>query len=288
MGESADIGFSTSLLLAGIVGMLLLACAVIFFVIVYQSRLFAQRERMQQQELDYQRRLVDAAIETQEAERKRIAGDLHDEIGSMLSAMRLYLQQIDPDGNSTRNQNLKEESLQILTDAITSTRRITHNLLPPSLEQFGLIAAVEDMVHKLDDSGAIDVSLDYNVEQRFDLASEVALYRVINELLNNTLKHAAAKHIAISVQFAGRSMSLKYKDDGKGFVLAKDTQDDSRRGYGLGMKSIDSRVNFVGGEMTIDTRPGEGFEVVIHIPALRPVATDSATLPDPYLAEAKK
>ncbi len=265
MQDAAEIGFSIPLLLAGIIGMLLLALAVIVFFVVYQKRLFAQNERLREQELAYQRNLVDAAIQTQETERRRIAADLHDEIGSMLSAVRLYMRQLKPEGDPQKNADLKEQSLDILSNIIGQTRQITHNLMPPSLEQFGLVAATEDLCGVVGQSEVLDVHFSTNAEERLHADQEIALYRVLQELLNNTLKHAEAKQVWVAFNFGAQELTLTYRDDGKGFELPSST-DERRRAFGLGWKSIESRVHFVKGELEVQSAPQEGLEVQIQLP----------------------
>lgn len=267
MEASVDTNLATSLLLAGVIGMLILAIAVILFFVVYQRRLFAQNERMRQQELMHQRNLVNAAIQTQEVERKRIASDLHDEIGSSLSALRLYLRQWKPVAGDEKQENIRAQALEIISQSITATRQITHNLLPPSLEQFGFVDTAGDLCQRVAESSGMTVNFRANANERFPLDTEVAMYRILQELLNNTLKHAEASTVDIDLRFQQNGLSFRYRDDGKGFVWPA-ANDEARKLFGLGWKSVESRVNYVQGKLDLQSAPGEGVKVEITIQEL--------------------
>jgi len=263
MGETEAIDFSLPLLLSGVIIMLLLAVALVVFFVVYQRRLHAQQLLREQEANRHQRELLAAAVEIQENERRRIASDLHDDIGSLLSAARLYLRQFDPHAEPESNEMVKEETLSIISKMIQNTRRITHDLLPSELEKFGLFAAVEDLCERVSRSGSLTVNCVAGEDKRFDAKSEVALYRVLQELVNNTLKHAEAKRIDVDYVWRKDRLHFRYADDGKGFDLTKAAQ---RGGAGLGLRNIESRISLIGGEVDYQTAPSKGLQVRISIP----------------------
>lgn len=251
---------SVAILLGGIVGMLLLSIALIVFFIVYQRRIFEQERLRQEEDQLHQKQLLEAAVEVQESERRRIARDLHDDIGSLLSATRLYLRQLSPQTAVEQLTSIKDETLNMVDEMIQNTRRITHDLLPSELEKFGFIAAAEDLCERVDRSGGIRVSFCCPSERRLPSRQEVALYRVLQELVNNTLKHAEAARIDVNTEWRPDFFRLGYQDDGKGFEIPAG-------GYsGLGLKNIESRVSLIGGSLQFDTAPGKGLQVQIHIP----------------------
>ncbi|MEL6274230.1 MAG: ATP-binding protein [Bacteroidota bacterium] len=263
MGETSGLDFSLTLLLSGIIGMLLLAVALVVFFVVYQRRLHGQQLLRQAAENRHQRELLSAAVEIQENERRRIAGDLHDDIGSQLSAARLYLRQLDPEASSEVNTEVKDATLEIVSRMIQNTRRITHDLMPSELEKFGLFAAAEDLAERLRKTGDIEVDYQAGRDLRFDAKQEVALYRVLQELVNNTLKHAEAQRIEIAYTHQQDDLLFQYLDNGKGFDLNIQNQ---RGGAGLGLRNIESRVSLVGGQLNYHTAPGEGLRVAVKVP----------------------
>ncbi|MEL7161154.1 MAG: sensor histidine kinase [Bacteroidota bacterium] len=253
-----------NLLLAGVFGMVMLSIALVLFFVVYQRRLYAQERLRQREEKAHQQQLLAAAVEVQETERRRIARDLHDDIGSLLSATRLYLRQLAPDNPPERLTAIKEESLVILDEMIQNTRRITHDLLPSELEKFGFSAAAEDLCERVDRSGGISVRYqdDSRNERRLHQRQEVALFRVLQELVNNTLKHAEADHVEVLTEWQGETFHFRYQDDGKGFAIPAG-------GYsGLGLKNIESRVSLIGGKLDFVTAPGKGLRVDIQLPPI--------------------
>lgn len=264
MGNSSeDIELTVSLLLIGIVTMLLLAVALILFFVVYQKRLYRQNLDNQLEREAHQKELLAATVEIQENERRRIASDLHDDIGSLLSAVRLYLRQFDPLGPVEENEAVKEEGLAIISEIIQNTRRITHDLLPAELEKFGLFAAAEDLCSRINRSGQLSVNLVVGKNQRFDPKKEVALYRVLQELINNTLKHAEADLIEVEYYWKQKHLGFRYLDNGKGFDLALALK---RGGSGLGLRNIESRISVIGGSLNYETAPNEGLRVSVEIP----------------------
>lgn len=260
MGETKAIDFSLSLLLSGIVGMLLLAVALVLFFVIYQRRLLAQQLEARAEEQRHQLQLLSAAVEVQETERRRIARDLHDDIGSLLSAARLYLRQLSPDNDPSRNEAVKDEALGIMDEMIRNTRRITHDLLPAELEKFGFFAAAEDLCQRVHNTGAIVVTFRGNLERRLEKRQEIPLYRVLQELINNSLKHAEATQIEVTTEWRTDRFLFHYHDNGKGFSIPAG-------GYaGLGLKNIESRISLISGELQVVTAPGQGLEVHISLP----------------------
>lgn len=249
-----------TILLWGVGGMLLLSIALIAFFVVYQRRLLAQQRLLQEEERKHQKQLLTAAVEIQETERRRIASDLHDDIGSLLSAARLYLRQLSPEAPPEKTNAIKEESLVIIDEMIQNTRRITHDLLPPVLEKFGFQAAAEDLCDRVGKSGGLEINFSSNSETRLDPRQEIALYRVLQELVNNTLKHARAKNISLDLNKARELFTFVYQDDGVGFEM------DGPQAGGLGLHNIESRVSLINGTLQSMSSPGEGLKVIITLP----------------------
>jgi len=264
MGQTENLDMPVFLVF-GIVGMLLLAIAIIFFFIVYQKRLLTQKSQMLEMESTYQKKLLKSSVEAQEVERKRIASDLHDSAGSMLSATKMYVKQLPTNNKNTAVSNIsliKKESLGLLGDIITNIREITHNLSPQNLEQFGLIAAIEDMTDRINDLNSFEVSFQFNDRRRLPKEQEIILYRIIQELLNNTLKHAQASQAFIQITFEDNRMKLSYRDDGKGFNLDEVKTKSSKS---LGLIGIESRVSSLNASLDLKSEIGQGFQAFVEL-----------------------
>ena len=252
----------TTLFFTSTVITLLLVVCLVLFVVVYQRKLLAQQSRLKAAEHRYQIDLLKSSIATQEEERSRIAKDLHDDIGVTLLAVKLHLQQFARKvPHDSLYQEFVDEARKLLDDSIHNVRSVAANLMPSSLEKWGLIPALKDLIQTISQTSGPDIQLQFQGEELSGLSREtaVALYRMVKELLTNSLKHAGAQIIRIVLKQSSDGLLLQYSDDGKGF--------DSQRKYkGAGLRNIRSRVLMMNGEVRFDSTPGEGLDVWIHIP----------------------
>jgi signal transduction histidine kinase len=272
MGDTPTVDNSLFLILLGVIGMLLLAVAVIFFFVVYQRRLFAQQEKMRDMETAYQKDLLESSILAQEVERKRVATDLHDGVGSLLSAVRLYVLQLSPQSSPDDYEELLQETKSIVDTAITQTRLISHNLLPTSLERFGVIQAMEDHCNRIAKVNEMEVKFSSDREYKFSEQQDLALYRILQELINNTLKHAAASQIEVAfTALLEGQIRFQYSDDGQGM----NRQEVAAFSTGLGLKSIESRVNLLRGKMKMESAKGDGFRFEVLFPGEQLIPSSS-------------
>lgn len=237
------------LFLTGTLGLLFLASTLILFVFVNQKRMLSQRNKLQVLKSSYQQEMLKAAIDAQEKERKRIAEDLHDEVGAMLSLARLNANRACDYSNNETGQKLTLDTIKIIDDTINNVRRISKDLLPSTLEEFGLIQAIEELVTKINASNIVGVKFEYQGEFN-NLYSEVelALYRVTQELVNNAIKHAAAEEIDIYLEKNRDHLTLKVSDNGSGFKV-EEVNRKSTFERGIGLKNIHSRVSMLDGEI---------------------------------------
>ena len=254
MGETTGIS-SEELLIGGMVGMFLLAISIVIFFVAYQRRLFKQQQAHQQKEAEHQQQLLRANFLSQEKERSRIGKDLHDEVGAMLTTSKLYFQHLNQQVNAEKFEEIKAKTMGLLDETMTSVRRVSHDLRPVVLERLGLVEAITNMVDQLNASEQIQVS--FHANSNVAIHKEFALnwFRILQELLNNTLKHAQAKHIDIHLRTASNTIILNYADNGIG--LPKN----GKVMTGLGMQNIESRLNLMNGRLEIKSRAGEGLEM---------------------------
>jgi signal transduction histidine kinase len=257
--QTVDIYF---ILFMGTAGMLMLAFAAIFLFVVYYKRNIRAKEEMHEMETHHQQRLIFSNLQTLEDERKRFAEDLHDEVGASLSAIRLHASRIETESKEEDTRTRLKDVKEIIDQAMASTRRISHNMLPPGLELFGLAKITADLAIQISKANTIEVKVAPSSKSipRLDYKTELMLYRVLQELINNTLKHAEASLIQINFSSDAKQYYIYYADNGKGF----DTT--SVRYNGLGLRNLESRIKMVNGTYSFSTAPGKGLEVNMSIP----------------------
>lgn len=238
----------------------LLAGGVVAFFMTYQRRLLHERLRALEMETAHKEAMLHSSIEQVENERRRIAKDLHDEVGSIFSTLRLKMKQLEQGGESLPAFS---DSLEVIDAGIASVRRISHDILPPGLELFGLEAALEDLCLKISANSILEAHCVSNGDfPRLDPKTELGIYRVAQELINNAIRHAQASKIELSLSIENNSVLFIYTDDGRGFAPEKVL----KAGKGLGMHNIDARVSQIKGMLEWISQPGEGVKTIIHIP----------------------
>lgn len=261
-----DIQEIMTLILTGTVGMLMLAIGVIFFVVIYQRKIMGQQEEMQGMEKKKQKDLLDVSLKIQEQTSKRIARDLHDSVGSNLSAIKLQTQRMEQKvRENTLSVELSQLISQMVDETIQNVRDISHELLPATLERLGLVTALQEVIRRLNNQDTITILFQANEDApRWEEKKELHLFRIIQELINNTLKHAQAKNIEIYLYMSEKSLKLIYQDDGKGLDLS----DSQKLKKGLGFRNIESRMQIIGGNIQYDSNNEiheQGLQVRINI-----------------------
>ena len=246
----------------GIAVMLAFSMAFIVFTNRTQRKLMTERMRQKEQELKHKEDLLYSTIQVQEEERRRIARDLHDDIGTKLNVIFLNLHRLKKiDEISAKGASTINEINQLIGTTIETTRRISHNLLPPTLEDFGLVEAVKELCENFEKSGAVTVDFDL-YENRLpipDKMVELNIYRVLQELMKNSIKHGEAENVNIRMSLGQEKVRLEYQDNGKGFDM--EVMKNSKKG--LGMKSIESRMEMINANFSVQSKIDEG--VVVNI-----------------------
>lgn len=214
-----------------------------------------QKNRYQQQLNDQQKEQAVAVMDIQEQERKRIAEDLHDSLGHLLSTAKLNLQTLP------KGEKQVENSLNLLNQASEEIRNITFNLMPRTLEEGGLIPALNELATKVTHAGAVKVLLHVHDMEKFVLEkqSQFNIYRIVQEAVNNILKHADAQEINIQLIGQQDHITIMIEDDGKGF-------NPETNKTGRGLKNIVTRSLWLKGNINIDSTPGRGTTITTEIP----------------------
>jgi len=205
-----------------------------------------------------QQEMLTAEIMAEEKERKRIASDLHDGLGPVLSAINLYFQAY-VDADEKDKKSISKKLQNIINNAISEVSRISHNISPAIIEKYGLIAALDDFIAQINASKKIAVDFSYDKVKRFDLKSELTIYRAVTELINNTIKHANADLIKVKIEKTKDCINVIYCDNGNGFDIAA-------RKNGMGIMSIKNRISSLNGKVDIAGDRGNGMNATIKIP----------------------
>jgi two-component system, NarL family, sensor kinase len=202
-------------------------------------------------------------IEKQQAlldERKRISSELHDDLGAQLSTARMFLATMAAEENGTRDRSILADSISLIEGSISDLRKIMDDLHSSALREQGIIAATEELVNKINNLQKIEFRLSHHgFEKRPDLKTEHQLFRIVQELINNTIKYANARNVSLDFIIRDGTVILLYEDDGVGFELANVI-----RGYGL--SNIQSRALSMGGTAEFDSAPGQGSRTIIELP----------------------
>jgi signal transduction histidine kinase len=227
-----------------------------------EQKLHAQRvdELLKQSEID----ALNAMMEGQEKERDRVARDLHDRLGSMLSAIKHQIDGLDADiqGLQTEQRGNYSKVNRMLDEAVGEVRRISHDMVSVTLARFGLEKALEDLCDSVRLNGKLAVELAlFGLEQRMERGLEITVYRMVQELVSNVLKHSSARELSISVTRGPGRISVIVADDGRGF-------DTAAAADGIGLSNVRARAAAMGAQVTVNSAPGKGTTVSIEGPVM--------------------
>ena len=256
--DGSGIAGEINAIVAGMVGMFFLTLIIILFVVVYQRKLLSQQRKHKAAEEAHQRELLQATIESQEVERVRIGRELHDGVGVMLSTARMYLdhwKEEDEAGKAKAGQRVDE----LLGDTIESVRRVSADLRPVVLENLGLAEALGDLTQTVMQASGLKVNYAATYTHPLSQKDELNIYRVAQELLTNALRHSEATTLSLQMTAQSHRFVLTYQDNGKGMPVDRKGQ------KGLGLINIESRVNALGGVITISSTPEKGVLITIEI-----------------------
>lgn len=238
---------------------------VVFFILLQmrnQNKILRQKRKMHEAEIAHQKNLLQSVITSQEAERKRIGMDLHDEVGAALSTLRIKIERNA--GEEATTGDLAVSYKSDIDKIIANMRNISHALSPRISGNFGFYDAIHELSDSINRSGKINMALNFDETLLPVFTNEqapMALYRVMAELINNTLKHASAQHIQLTVDVADSKMKIVYSDDGIGV-----SQKSGAQPKGMGMQNIESRLGIIGAEWEIHKPVSGGYGMMISVP----------------------
>ncbi len=239
----------------------------IYFNMMHKQNLTKQKNDLQLQQIrelekDKQLILADAILKGQEQERGRLAKDLHDGLGGLLSGVKISLSNMKGSLALPIDQALSfDRSLDMLDSSIQELRRVSHNMMPESLAKFGLVAALRDFCESINTMKAAALHFQLvGVRRVLDISHETIVYRIVQELVNNALKHSGAKNIIVQMMYESNSLSVTVEDDGKGFDV-----EEIKNTINSGWANVQSRISYLKGKLDVTSRQGEGTSVHIFL-----------------------
>ena len=245
----------------GLTIVFLLVVFIFFFRMrVRKNRIIAEQKI---QKLEDEKRLMAAqsVLVGQEKERERIARELHDGIGVLLSTASIHFSSVESKADEETSEMLKKAN-RLLKNASKEVRQISHNMMPGVLSKFGLREAIEDLFEDVEEAGEVHIDMQLICkEERLPENTEIMIFRAIQEMLNNTIKHANASAISLFMERTDEQIIIEYDDNGSGFDTDKLPSDKS-----LGLSGIRSRIDYLGGTVELISKPGKGTRYSITIP----------------------
>lgn len=212
---------------------------------------------------EIEQRIYDAVVQTEESERQRLASDIHDEIGPLLSSLKMYIESLDNSNDKEKRVFLKSKLKSLVVESINNVREVSNALSPYLLNKYGLNIAISAFIKNTEE--IINIEFETNLEkERFVIKHETAYYRVVKELINNTIKHAKANKIRINLNFINDELVLAYEDNGIGININKYVKDDYE---GMGLRNITNRIKSINGRYKFyKPKPkGFGFDVISEV-----------------------
>ena len=208
------------------------------------------------------KKVLEAIIKTEETERKRVAKELHDGLGPLISHLKMSISALALPKDSEQTEMVRNMK-QVVNESLSAIREISNNLSPHVLESFGLLSALKAFAGKISESKVITIGIEGNIQgKRFSQNIEIALYRVLCELINNTLCHSGASSVFIRLVEADGYLFVSYRDNGKGLPAGTGLSGHS----GMGFSNIESRLKAINGKIELNTSDFRGFSVSITCP----------------------
>lgn len=251
-----------TIVVIGVLLMVLVSVVLLLFVFLSRKKIIEKQIENKELEIAHQKKLLQATIITQEEERERIAQDLHDDVSSKLNVVHLYANLL-LEGNLSTNEytTVNQQIIEATNKTLESARKIAHNLLPPILDKFGLKPAIEELADSFNNSKKISISNDINFpREHLKPDAELHLFRITQELINNSIRHGEAEECKISINLANDKLHFYYTDNGIGF-----NNDDIKNKKGIGLKNIESRVTILNGKLSTKSALNKGIQVSIII-----------------------
>ncbi|MDR2009643.1 MAG: histidine kinase [Bacteroidales bacterium] len=238
----------------------------IFFAVglILIGKLFSYMERMEKEKRASEKRFLSIIIKAEENERRRLAKDLHDGLGPLLSTIKMSVSALKKQENNEHSKEILNNLDNVIVESIKSIKDVSNNLSPHVLDHFGLNKAINNFIDKINTTNTLKIHFKSNLnEQRFEQNIESVLYRLTCELINNTMKHANASTVNIDLNYDIYSINMRYSDDGIGFEVDNLFKPQEKS---TGYYNIYSRISTLKGKIDVQSTAGKGVDILIHIP----------------------
>ncbi|MEP6845967.1 MAG: ATP-binding protein [Panacibacter sp.] len=247
--------------------MIIMLFSIILFVITHQRRVIQLNLELQQEKEKKQIQLLQAALESQEAERKRISSELHDEVGALLSAIKLYLHQIQPEHLSNQSKvEVLHQSKMLIDVTVKTVRNISSNLQPVIIADFGLESTIQHFCNTINQPPVLTTTLTVQDDLvRFPPDKDLAIFRIIQELANNIIKHARSSNIHFSLVQKVDTIDIYIEYDGNG-MSQEEYENKLYQVQGLGLKNIQNRLNILKGYVFYEKNNNLTNTITVRVP----------------------
>ncbi len=240
-----------------------LAALLLFSILLYNRFQLKQKALFQKELIKQQELRSKAVIDAEEKERMRIAQELHDGLGQQLSAVKLNMSSLESSLELKNNEQkvMMQNALEIIDESVKEVRAVSHNMMPNALLKSGLGIAVREFLNRISHTDKLKIELEITgLKERLESTTETILFRVLQEIVNNIIKHSEATIVNIQIVRHDKELTMMVEDNGIGFDISKIKSD------GIGLKNIQSRIEYLNGTVHYDSQPQKGTTVIIEVP----------------------
>ena len=233
--------------------------------VIFIRKIFNLSDRIEQLRQESEQRILSAVIQTEDKARQTFARELHDGLGPVLSSIKMTLSAVNRESLTPVNRAIIERAFSATDNSVATLKEIANNLSPHLLKNYGLVKAIENLAGQLFDGSKINVSVNADIDE--NLISEemkISCYRIVSELMNNSLKHANPTEIQLKMNQTKQYLHVHYNDNGQGFSNFQNNKNESVTG--MGFNNIISRTKSLKGMYHVETSPGNGFSIEIYFP----------------------
>ena len=256
------------LIIVGIAVMCFMALSIILFIVLYQRKIIVHQLDIKMINEKKQMDLLQASLQSEEEERQRIAGELHDDVGATLASIRLFIRQAEMQPHDT---GILRQSGQLVDETLKKIRDISHKLQPTTLQALGLLSAIKSLADIYSNSSGFKLNVVAENEiPRFEMHMELHLYRILQELINNAIRHSKSLIAAIHMSNDVYVLTILFRYDGVG-INQEEFEELLMKNNGIGLKNIRSRIRFINGSILFENETSSLNQVTIKAP-IRPVA----------------
>jgi signal transduction histidine kinase len=245
---------------------ILLVAAIIFFMFKYHNKILLQENTLQEEKYLHQQQLIQATLLAEEKEKQRLSKNVHDEMGTYASLLKMNASRLSLLPNQeVRIQLLIAEQKELISEITAFVRNISMELSSPTVKDFGIVAGIEELISVIKKNSEIEIAIHSSEPtKRFNHSTEIQVMRVIKELFNNMIKHAKPNTIALDYHFTEQDLSISITHDGAG-ISSEEYEILIQNNDGLGLKSMEARVQSIQGSI-IYTKTNSNYQINLNIP----------------------